>query len=406
MRDFPKEFLFGAATSAYQVEGNNSNSDWWEWEIKSGVKERSGRACRHYEFYKDDLELTKALNHNAHRFSVEWGRIENQKGNFNEEVINHYLDMAAILRKLGVEPIVTLHHFTNPLWVSKIGGWENPMTPKLFVKFAEKIVRALCDYVKYWVTINEPMVYAYYSYVSGLWPPQVRSFSRSKTVVNNLVAAHNACYKMIHSVYKSNDLSNPLVSISKHMQAFVPLKDNIRNRFGATLREKIFNLSLLEKLRDLRTIDYIGLNYYTRNLVDVRGFLIRNLLMDNGEESASKLKKNSLGWAVYPQGLSNILTQLKAYELPVFILENGISTDDDDLRWDFIYSHLKSAYRAMAQRVNLIGYIYWSLIDNFEWDKGFGHKFGLVEVDYSTYKRTIRESGKKFAGLCKSGMLS
>lgn len=405
MIEFPKDFFWGAATSAHQVEGNNLNSDWWEWEKRIGLKEVSGEACRHYQFYKEDFDLAKSLNHNAHRLSVEWSRIEPQEGKFSSSELAHYRDVVLSLRERHIEPIVTLHHFTNPLWFAKLGGWQNNRAPEYFLRYVEKIVDTLSENVRFWITINEPLVYTYHSYVLGIWPPQERSFSKAKKVRENLFASHIQAYKLIHSIYKKRNLSFPLVSVAHNLQAFVPCDLSLKNKFAAYLRNKLFNFSFIERLIRYGSIDFIGINYYNRSLVDVEGWRPKNLLLDMCRKNHSRLKKNSLGWDIYPEGLSGLLLRLKKYNLPVFILENGICIEDDNQRWDYIWQHLQNLYRAMKEGTKVLGYIYWSLLDNFEWDKGFAHRFGLIEVDYHTYKRTVRESAKKFSEICKTGIL-
>ena len=402
---FPKDFLWGAATSAYQVEGNNINTDWWEWEKRVGLKEASGLACRHYELYKCDFDLAKLLNHNAHRLSIEWSRIEPQEGKFSEPELEHYRDVILSLKQRNLEPIVTLHHFTNPLWFARIGGWQNNKACDYFLRYVEKTVRVLCKNVKCWVTINEPMVYVYHAYILGFWPPQEKSFLKAKQVKENLILSHIKSYKLIHKIYRNESLNLPLISIAQNMQAFVPCTLTLRNNIAAYLRNKYFNFEFIERLMRAKTLDFIGINYYTRGLVETRGWGFKNLTLDVCNENHSKLSKNSLGWDIYPEGLYNLLLKLKKYGLPIFILENGICTQDDNLRWDFICEHLKNIHLAMSEGVKLLGYIYWSLIDNYEWDKGFGPRFGLIEVDYNTYKRTVRESARKYSLVCKTGEL-
>ncbi len=406
MLQFPHNFLWGAATAAYQVEGNNLNCDWWEWEKRVGLKETSGQASRHYELYPDDFALAQLLNHNCHRLSLEWSRIEPQEGKFLEHEINHYIDVILSLKERGLEPIVTLHHFTNPLWFAKLGGWLNNKAGDYFLRYVEKIVAPLSDQVKYWVTINEPMVYAYHSYILGLWPPQEKSFSKAGRAKENLILAHIRSYKLIHEIYKKRKLIPPAISIANNMMAFVPCSLTLKNRIAVYLRDRHFNFEFMEKLIRAKSLDFIGLNYYTRSLVEAENWGLRSLLLDTCSKGHSRLKKNSLGWDIYPEGLYNLLFRLKKYNLPLFILENGICTPDDNLRWDFIAEHLKNIHLAMAQGVKVLGYIYWSLLDNFEWDKGFGPRFGLVEVDYNTYKRTIRESARKFSQVCNTGILT
>jgi beta-glucosidase len=406
MVEFPKEFFWGAATSSYQVEGNNINSDWWQWEQRVGLKEKSGEACRHYQFYKEDFNIAKQLGHNAHRLSVEWSRIEPRENNFSDQELRHYLEVIDCLNAQGIEPIVTLHHFTNPVWFAESGGWAEKKSTKYFLGYVEKVVLELCERVRFWVTINEPMVYVYHAYILGIWPPQDKSFLKANKVIKNLISAHLQAYRLIHSIYRKNNLSPPLVSIAKNMQAFQPCGHSLRNKLAARLRDELFNFDFINNLIRYSALDFIGINYYSRALVDVRGWRIKNLLLDVCQDNHSSLKKNSLGWDIYPQGLYTLLLKLKRYKLPIFILENGICTDNDTQRWDFIYAHLKSVSLAIKEKVHILGYIYWSLIDNYEWDKGFAPRFGLIEIDYANFRRTPRESAWKFARVCQTARLN
>ncbi|MDD5432961.1 MAG: glycoside hydrolase family 1 protein [Candidatus Omnitrophica bacterium] len=402
---FPKDFLWGAATSSYQVEGDNSNCDWWEWEKKVGLKDVSGHACRHYDLFREDFDKAAELNHNAHRISIEWSRIEPSNQEFSESQLKHYIDVIDALRQRNIEPIVTLHHFTNPLWFSRLGGWESGEAEKFFLRYVKFIVNALSEKVRFWVTINEPNVYAYHAYLIGAWPPQKKSISKTRIVLNNLANAHISCYKAIHDIYRSKGLNPPFVSIAHNAQAFVPCKDNLRNKIACALRNKWYNLDFIDKLFKHRALDYIGINYYTRSLVEVKGWGIHNLILDVCTSQHHPLAKNSLGWDIYPQGLYDVLKGFKKYNLPIIITENGICTEDDSLRWDYISEHLKMVHRALKDGIKVKGYIYWSLMDNFEWDKGFSHRFGLISIDYNNFARTIRQSAVNFANVCKTGSL-
>ncbi|MFA4888130.1 MAG: glycoside hydrolase family 1 protein [Candidatus Omnitrophota bacterium] len=405
MIEFPRDFLWGAATSAYQVEGNNIHSDWWEWEKRLGLKETSGAACRHYELYRQDFDAAKSLQHNAHRLSVEWSRIEPEEGKFSLEELRHYQDVILALKERGITPIVTLHHFTNPIWFSRIGGWQNKGAVNFFLRYAQKVAEALGENLRFWVTVNEPMVYIYHAYILGVWPPQKKSLREANIAAENLLCAHIQCYRLIHSLYKKNNWPPPMVSIAKNMQAFRPCIITFRNKLAAYLRNKGFNFSPLEKLIRANALDFIGVNYYSRSLVETKGWGIKNMLLDVCEKNHSQLEKNSLGWDIYPEGFYGLLLDLKAYNLPLFILENGICTADDGLRWEFIRRHLLNLHQAMGQGVKVLGYLYWSLLDNYEWDKGFAPRFGLLEVDYQTFRRKSRESAQKFAEVCKTGRL-
>jgi beta-glucosidase len=406
MCDFPRDFLWGAATSSYQVEGGNSFCDWWEYELAGKLKYHSGQACRHYDLYEQDFDLAKELNHNCHRLSIEWSRIEPEEGVFSVKEIDHYKKVILALKERGLEPVVTLHHFTNPIWFSRLGGWTFKKGPEYFLRYAAKVVEALAGDVRFWVTINEPIVFLYHSYLLGVWPPQEKSFVKTRIAQGNLLRAHIEAYRLISDVYKKNRLSKPMISIAQNMQAFVPCVPTLRNKLAANLRARSYNLEFLERSISAGALDFIGVNYYSRSLVELKGWGVRNFAMDICDGKHSNLKKNSLGWDIYPEGLYSVLAALKKYQLPVFILENGICTDDDSLRWDFIREHLKSLSQAMSSGVKVLGYIYWSLIDNFEWDKGFAPRFGLIDIDYSTYKRTIRESARKLAKVCSDCKLS
>lgn len=404
MIKFPRDFFWGAATSAYQVEGGNVHSDWWAWEKEAG-KEISGQACRHYEFYEQDFDLARQLHHNAHRFSIEWSRIEPEEGNFSQEAIAHYAEVVRSLKERHMEPIVTLHHFTNPVWFAKKGGWEHKRAANYFLRYCEFVVHALAPQVRIWLTINEPTIYVSHAYLFGVWPPQVRSFWRARRVERHMLSAHIKVYRLIHKVYKELYLSSPHVGIAQHMMALVPCAKNIKNRWGAYLRHKLFNEGYLDTLSRHKTLDFIGVNYYSRQLVDVKKWGIRHLLADVGKQEHHPVPKNSLGWDIFPEGLYRLLLKLKKYRLPVMITENGICTADDALRWEFLQGHLKGIHRAMEEGIPVTGYLYWSLLDNFEWDKGFVPRFGLVDIDYKTQERTARESARKYGSVCETGIL-
>jgi beta-glucosidase len=405
MNKFPQSFLWGAATSAHQVEGQNIYNDWWQAEERHFLKEASQSACKHYELYAEDFSIAQQLNHNCHRFSIEWSRIEPQEGNFQPLEIEHYRKIIADLKSKGMEPIVTLHHFTNPVWFSQKGGWTKFELQKYFLRFVDKIVGEFADQVKFWVTINEPLVYSSHAYLLGAWPPGERSLFQTAKVTLNLAQAHIKAYRIIHKVYRQKSLARPMVSIAANLQAFEICRPTLKNKLAGYLRNKLYNFCFIDALLRQKTLDYIGINYYGRNLVDVQDWRIRNLLLQTCQYNHHPLPKNSLGWDIYPQGLYKLLMAMKKYNLPVLITENGICTQDDDLRWNYLYRHLKELHRAIEQGVEVIGYVYWSLIDNFEWDKGFTPRFGLVEVDYQNYKRTIRASAKKLAEVFKSGEL-
>ena len=401
---FPKNFLWGAATAAYQVEGGNDRADWWRWEKKAG-KENSGAACRHYDLYELDFELAKGLGHNAHRLSVEWSRIEPEEGKFSEAALKHYIDVILALRARNIEPIVTLHHFTNPVWLADLGGWADKRVVSYFLRFSNRVVRVLAPHVCYWITINEPTIYTSHAYLFGVWPPQERSLLRMRRAGSHMLKAHIKTYHLIRKIYKDLSLSKPLISIAQHMMALVPCTPTLKNRFAAWLRHKVFNEEYLDMLCRHKSLDFIGVNYYSRQLVDIEKWGIRHLFADVCKNNHHPVPKNALGWDIYPEGLHDLLLKLKKYRLPVMVTENGICTSEDGMRWEYISSHLRSIHGAMEQGVPVTGYLYWSLLDNFEWDKGFGPRFGLVDMNYATQQRTVRESAVKFSRVCQTGIL-
>ncbi|MFA6384807.1 MAG: family 1 glycosylhydrolase, partial [Candidatus Omnitrophota bacterium] len=237
------------------------------------------------------------------------------------------------------------------------------------------------------------------------WPPNKRSLPEALSVRTNLIRGHIAAYRRIHEIYKKRSLPRPLVSIAHHMPAYVACTGSIRDRFGVWLRNRIVNCNILDILARRKTLDYIGVNYYSRTLVHSDGWSVRELMFNSCRHHHDTLVKNSLGWEVYPQGMYDVLMLLRKYKLPVFILENGICTGDDRLRWEYIKRHLAKVHEAIQNGVRVIGYTYWALMDNFEWDKGFDPRFGLIDVDYRTGARTVRESARNYSAVCATNQL-
>ncbi len=405
---FPKDFLWGAGTSSHQVEGNNTNNDWWQWENENEKRHKSGLATRHYEFYESDFDIAKKLNHNAHRFSIEWSRIQPQKNRFDSREVLHYQKVIKALLERNIKPIVTLHHFTNPLWFVNEGGWLSPKSADCFTQYVEFVVNNLGKDVEYWITINEPIILAYYGYTIGDWPPQTRSFSKALVVLDNFVKAHNKAYEVIHSIYEKNNWKKPKVAIAQNMIVFKACQINKRflNNISTFIIDKLHNFWFLNKIKN--HMDFIGVNYYSFNYIEFAGLSRLGLIgtLCGHPDPENKLKRNLLNYFIYPQGIYDVLIRLKKYNLPVLITENGTCVDDDNVRWEFIRDHIKYVEKAISKGVSVIGYLYWSLLDNFEWDKGFSPRFGLVEIDYSTYKRTVRPSGLNYAIVCRDNSLS
>ena len=423
---FPKSFLWGAATSAHQVEGNNINNDWWEWEQIRLPQARSGQACDQWNRFEEDFHLAQTLGHTAHRFSIEWSRIEPHEGQWDTLALDHYARVIRSLRSKGIEPIVSLHHFTLPVWLAHQGGWASDKTPQLFARYVKKVTEILGSDVHYWMTLNEPVVYTYKGYLVGEWPPGVESFKEAIQVFQNLLRGHVLAYEEIKKTYVQENWKEPLVGIAQSVLIFRACTDNsLRDRVAARFRHWMFNHLFVQALvrgkayciglfnihlPRANTLDFIGLNYYTRDFVHHRGFGFPEIL---GQACTATVaqdrhtgKDNFLSWDIYPKGLHTFLKDFSRYKLPLLVSENGLATTDDAERSEFIIEHLKAVARAMEEGVPVIGYLYWSLLDNYEWAEGFVPRFGLIEVNYTTQERNIQPSAKKFEEIIRSGKIS
>jgi len=368
---FPKGFFWGASTSAYQVEGGIKN-DWSEW----GSKFDAGIACDHYNKFEEDFDSAKAMNNNAHRFSIEWARIEPEEGKFDQAEIEHYRNVILTLKERNLEPFVTLFHFTLPAWFSKKGGWLNKDAPKYFERFVEKIVGEYKDLVKFWITLNEPNIYVFHSFLEGNWLPFKKNWFKSNKILKQLIKTHISSYQLIHKISPISKIGIAINNI--YYKGVVKLLVNY-----------YWNQNFLNKIRDSQ--DFIGLNYYF-------GYSLRGFLKSDGE--------TDLGWGIYPRGIYYVLQELRKYNRPIYITENGLADKNDEKRTKFIIDHLKWVHKAIKEGIDVRGYFHWSLMDNFEWDKGFEPRFGLIEIDYKTLKRIPRPSSKIYAKICKANAIN
>ena len=416
---FPPGFLWGAATSSHQVEGQNTNSDWWAWEKSGKVAEPSGDAADHFRRYRDDFDLARSLNHNAYRFSLEWSRIEPREGEWSAEGLAHYRRKLEALRERGMEPVLTVYHYTLPQWLAEKGGWENPKIEEYFARFAARVAREYGDLVRWWLTFNEPVVQAFKGWILGQWPPgKVQDFPTALQVVRRMLRAHVKAYHAIHDARP-----DAMVSVAKHALALTPCNPKRRlDRISVWARTYLFNHLFLdalhtgalrvpglfwENLPQKRTLDFIGLNYYTRDFVRNTGFSLPGLVGDicTLEHHQSVGKRNDLGWEIYPEGLAHFLRAYSRYGLPILTTENGLPVENDEDRWTFIFLHLWQVARAIDEGINVVGYLHWSLLDNYEWADGFKARFGLIGVDYTTQARMVRESARRFARVIEKNEL-
>ncbi len=423
MNRFPDNFLWGASTSSHQVEGDNLYNNWWEWE-KSGQIEPSGKACDHYHRFKEDFRIAKELGHNTHRLGIEWSRLEKDEGVWDPKEWDHYKEVIDELIRLKIEPIVTLNHFTLPLWLAGKGGWENDDIIRSFSEFAKKAVQELGSRVRYWITINEPLMLAFIAYFQGKWPPFKRDLDSMLYVTNNMLKAHVEAYQKMHEASNTGSgIRAPEVGIAKAVATFHPCsKYSISDRISAFLRANFKDHSFIrsalsgrsrffpyinEKLPFKRSLDFIGLNYYYREFVHHKNPVLKNPFgwICSGAHHRDAGKRTTVGWEIYPAGLYEVVRSFSRYRLPIIITENGLSTRDDTLRREFIKEHLVYLLRAIKEGAPVRGYLHWSLLDNFEWSEGYDPRFGLVHVDYKSQKRTIRESARYYASIIRSGQI-
>jgi beta-glucosidase len=394
---FPPQFFWGSATSAHQVEGG-LNNDWSKWEKSekrlADLKKKqqdpfdfiSGAAANSYIENNADIKCLKELNCNSYRFSVDWSRIEPEEGKFSEEALEYYRDFIVKLRAHNIEPFVTLWHWPIPLWLSAKGGWENKEIVNYFKKFVEKTTTHLNTEVNFWVTLNEPMVYASQSYLVGEWPPQKKNPVSVYRVINNLVAAHKTAYDVLKKIDNNNQ-----VGVAKHNMYFEAAPGLI-NKILKGLADWWWNFRFLDKIKNHQ--DFIGLNYYFHNLINY-GF----------SKQFSYEKKSDLEWGLHPEGIKFVLGDLKKYNKPVYITENGLADHGDQHRAWYIKEILTNVHAAIEDGVAVKGYFHWSLIDNFEWAEGFKPRFGLYEVDFKTYERKARSSAEFYADICKNNRI-
>ncbi len=390
---FPKGFLWGASTSAYQVEGGITGNDW-----AISKMPPAGLACDHYNRYREDFLMAKKLKHNAHRLSLEWSRVEPKSDHWDEEAIEHYFYALDFLKKNGFKTFVTLHHFTNPTWVADLGGWANPKIVEYFVSYVSKICQTMGQYIDFWITINEPSVYAGMGYLRGVWPPFKKNPWQSYRVYQNMLSAHNKAYEIIRAYYPEARIG--FAQNIAFNEAYSP-----KNLLDELEVDLIDWLSMDFAYKQTKN-DFIGLNHYLHNRLRIVG------RPDYSREKLQKSKLTDKGWEIYPRAIYEVLLRLKKFDLPIYITENGIADAQDKLRARYITSYLAAIHRAIKKGVKVKGYLYWSLLDNYEWPAdpkektGFEMKFGLIEVDFAhKLRRKIRPSAKVYAEICKNNAI-
>jgi len=385
---FPEPFLWGTATAAHQIEGGNVNNDWWamEHDPSSGCRDVSGDACDSFNRYEEDIALIADLGLGAYRFSLEWSRIEPEEGEFSTVALDHYRRMAATCHEYGIQPVVTYHHFTHPRWLAAAGTWEAPHAPDRFARYCERVTAHMGDLISMACTINEPNVVATMGWRHGLFPPRVRDRARRETVNAAMVSAHRLAVDAIRS--GPGDFPVGLT---------VSMTDFQLEPGGEAWIERLRVPNEDVFLEATGGDDFIGVQTYTRMRVGPEG----EVPADAGA------RITQMGYEVWPEALEATIRRATEVTggLPVYVTENGIGTDDDPLRIEFVTRALAGVRACLDDGIDVRGYFYWSLLDNFEWVLGYGPTFGLVEVDRDTFVRSPKPSAAWFGAVATANGL-
>jgi beta-glucosidase len=417
---FPPGFLWGTATAAHQVEGNNVHNDWWAWEQQPDRilhDHQSGLACDWWGGrWVEDLDRAAQTHQNTHRLSIEWSRIEPEPAIWDETALEAYRAIISGLIERGMVPMVTLHHFSTPLWVQERGGWLSEEVIPWFERFVKKAVGTLQDLVSLWITINEPNVFSYAAYADGTFPPGRSSLQETAHVAANLIKAHASAYHTIHAIRP--DAS---VGLAHQYRGFHPARRNaLINKRIAAFRSRAFNDAIPNAVTNgrfqflrwkfqipeaRRTQDFLGLNYYTQESVEFNLLRPMDVFKAGGYEEGSDLSPTGF-IANKPEGFWDALRWAKGFHLPIFITENGIEDEYDQIRPRYIASHIHRLWKAVNFNWDVRGYYYWSLVDNFEWERGWTQRFGLWGLNPRTQERKKRKSADFFAEICRTNAMT
>ena len=404
-----QRFFWGVATSAFQLEGS-PYADWSAWDQTIGSYPD---VTDHYHLYKSDLNLLKELGVNAYRFSLEWSRIEPEEGVWNHDALAHYQEVVDILRENDIEPFVTLHHFTHPRWFLEKHPWHEESSVARFLEFVEKVVSTLRG-VRYWITFNEPYVLLLGGYIEGCMPPGKKDFPSAVRAFRNILVSHAEAYQLLRQGF-----SNASVGITHNMAVFAPCRGwNPVDRVLTRIAKSFYNYSLLDAFLTGRLkirvpfkrpmtvelpikgkLDFFGVNYYTR--IHVRFNPFKNLGVELEYRDMDGNGLTDTGWEIYPDGLEKVLRYASRLNVPLFVTENGIATHDDREKMRFIQKHVEILERSRRNGLDIRGYFYWSLMDNYEWLRGFDSRFGLYRVDFDTLERKPTETAAYYSSLIR-----
>ena len=406
MKSFPAGFVWGAATAAHQVEGNNTNSDLWVLEHCEPTlfQEPSLDACDHYHRFRDDIRLLADLGLTCYRFSIEWARIEPERGHFSASALDHYRRVLAACHEAGVTPMVTFYHFSSPRWFAALGGWEHKTAGDLFVRYCERAGRALGDLISLASTYNEPNLPMLLRWIAHIDVPFTTVLLMGRRAASAIGAKKFGCF-FLGDAYKLQERM-----IAAHHQAVSALKSGpgtypIGVNLAMQDEQAVGTGSQRDKkcaecydtwLEAAARSDFLGLQVYTRCRVGKKG--------DLGPEPGVPLTQ--MGYEFWPEALEACLRYATArVAAPIYITESGVATDDDAQRVDYIRRSLDGVLRCLADGLDIRGYIHWSLLDNFEWIYGYKPKFGLIAVDRATQQRTIKPSAHYLGEIARQNRL-
>lgn len=428
--EFPEGFLWGTATAGHQIEGHNDKSDWWKFEQEGKVLDgtKTEKNVDYWNRYEEDHDLMVKLGCQAFRLGIEWAKVEPEDGKFDKKAIRHYRKILQSLRDHKLKICLTLNHWVLPLWFAEKGGWERPDAVDRFVKFAEIAVKELGEFPDLWVTLNEPSVPATAGYLVGLFPPEKKSFPAYCRVTNRLLHAHTHTYELIHNAVSKAPSGGPtLAGVAWAYQWIEPfgtpgpagLYEKFMTRIFRAGSYKSWDRAIVTGripfpygTGDARipkdTYDYCGVNYYTRMSLKFDRRKKDQALIDF-EAMPPGIEKTQMGWQVYPPGFHKILMYVwKTFKKPIYITENGIADDADEMRPSYLLTHLAQVHRAISDGADVKGYFQWSYIDNFEWKEGFCKKFGLIACDHTDpeLKRIPRPSAHMYSEIIKGNSIT
>lgn len=396
---FPKNFVLAAASAATQVDGDCKNSNWYDWYKKGHIKDGSDPdiTTRHREHILEDTELMASMGIRHYRFGLEWARMEPEDGVFSDEEFEKIREEIICLENHGISVLVTIHHFSNPMWFQNRGEFLSDDCVEVFSRLTRKVVEKLGDLVSEYVTINEPNVYAIGAHMGGEFPPGNNSLPQTLKTMKNMAACHRAAYTIIHEERRAMGYSDTKVGFAHHMRVFVPKNPkNPWHRLIAAVSEKYFQTNISNSFllgkggKKGRYADFLGLNYYSRTASEG---------LADGTLPGKPI--NDLGWEIYPKGIVMCAQKLHKLcpDLPIYITENGTADNTDAFRSRFIYEHVKALCES---GLPVTRYYHWCFVDNFEWCEGFTARFGLVYLNTETLERSIKKSGEFYKSMIEN----